>query len=107
MPPADQPGLGPVSQASGSPDGQMNWPSAADGFFANLSANSRHGGHTDRRNQRLLATVVATASPRRPPAAGGIADRNQGHGDSQRITRPIITIRRAKRCLLADCEWRP
>jgi hypothetical protein len=45
----------------------------------------------------------------RAPAARRIADRNQGHGDSQRITRPgrIITIRRAKRCHRADREWRP
>jgi hypothetical protein len=49
------------------------------------------------------------AQSARAPAARRIADRNQGHGDSQRITRPgsIITIRRAKRCHRADCEWRP
>ena len=51
--------------------------------------------------------------PQRPARAGtrrpsGIADRNRGHGDSQRITRPgITTIRRAKRCHRTDREWRP
>ena len=51
-----------------------------------------------RRKWRRPATVVATP--------GAIADRNQGHGDSQRITRPgrIITIRRAKRPHRADRE---
>ena len=61
------------------------------------------------RKWRRPATVIATPGPRGHPPPGGIADRNQGHGDSQRITRPgsIVTIRRAKRCHRADREWRP
>ena len=61
---------------------------------------------------RALSEAEETAVILRParapvPGLGGSHYRNQGHGDSQRITRPIITIRRAKRCRRADREWRP
>jgi hypothetical protein len=52
--------------------------------------------------------VVATPGPRGHPPPGGIADRKQGHGDSQHITRPgsIITIRRKRPVRPATATFR-
>jgi hypothetical protein len=48
------------------------------------------------------------AQAARDPPPGGITDRAEGQGDSQRITRPgsIITIRRAKLCRRAGHKRR-